>query len=160
VLGPFDDASDFDEEGLAYVQEGDTCGFIDRTGTMIFRTQPFSVVLGGFHEGMCCVAVMEPLIGWRWGFIDKAGTVVIPTQIDLPPSAFSGGLAAAAIGSPETKWGYINKIGQWVISARYDWAEGFDHGLAEVGTGQSWMDPSAMIGYIDTHGHYIWPLQN
>jgi hypothetical protein len=152
LLGPYDDGSDFAEEGLAYVQKGQTCGFIDQTGRMLFTTQRFDLVYG-FHEGMCQVMITGSDGQWKWGFIDETGNFAIPALSDWAFGPFNDGLAAAHEPS-NGKWGYIDRTGQWAIPAQYEEAHDFDHGLAQIAT------KSGKIGYIGTAGQIVWPLQD
>ena len=84
-------------------------------------------------------------IGGKWGYIDKAGKIVINPQFD-DAFDFSEGLAPVAIGD---EWGYIDKGGKFVINPQFDGALVFSEGLAMVGIGDK-------FGYIDKAGNYIW----
>jgi hypothetical protein len=99
----------------------------------------------------------------KWGFIDKNGVLVIPTQFDdlardqyggrtLYHKAFrnfSEGLCAVKLGKT---WGFIDKEGNFVIEPKYDSASCFSEGLACVRVG-------AKYGYIDRTGKAIIPMQ-
>ena len=99
-----------------------------------------------FSEGLAAVKV-----GDLWGYIDTSGKMVIAPQF-FHAFSFSGGLAS--IGAD-----YIDLAGKVAISTRYAWVSDFSQGLAEVTTGVGPFDPSAEVGYIDTAGKVVWPLQ-
>lgn len=46
---------------------------------------------------------------------------------------------------PNDKWGYIDKLGAWVIKPRFDGAGDFSEGLAPVSMGEAW-------GYVAQSG--------
>ena len=56
-----------------------------------------------------------------WGYINKAGEIVINPQFDLA-GYFSEGLAAVSIGD---KYGFINPKGEIVINPQFDDAQNF-----------------------------------
>jgi hypothetical protein len=57
----------------------------------------------------------------KWGFIDKTGKVVIPTQFENAGS-FSEQLAPVSIGG---KWGFIDKTGKVAIPAQFETVSDF-----------------------------------
>jgi hypothetical protein len=152
VMGPFDFALDF-SEGLAYVEWGDRCGYIDKTGSRVMelpqgfgRCQHSSCC---FSEGLALVEFSEKEVE-RHVFVDRSGAMVIAPRFDYAQD-FSEGLAAAAIQeSGELKWGYIDKTGAWVIKPRFDWAAGFSEGLAAVSVDGRW-------GYLNATGTMVIP---
>ena len=106
-----------------------------------------------------CVTWARPRIqkeSGKWGYIDNAGTFVIPAQFDRA-QPFSEGLAAVESGG---KWGYIDKTGTFVIPPQFEWApslnqrafRSFSDGLAAVKTGDKY-------GYIDRTGTFAIPAQ-
>ena len=88
----------------------------------------------------------------EWGYIDKTGQVVFPSQF-ADATDFHEGLAGVKLGSPG-KWGYINKTGRIVIQPQYAVAGSFSEGLAEVQTesGGKW-------GYINKSGQVVISFQ-
>ena len=91
-------------EGLAWVDLGDTYGFIDKTGVVI----PGKYLgVGNFSEGLAPVAMEKD----KWGYIDQTGKEVIPCAYD-DVFGFSEGLALAV---KDGKGGYIDKTGKEVI---------------------------------------------
>src|ERR1051325_3968961 len=79
----------------------------------------------------------------RWGFVDKAGKMVINPQFERAGS-FSEGLAEVRLG----RWGYVDGSGKIVINPQFDRAAGFSDGLAAV-------DFGGKYGYVDTAGKYV-----
>jgi hypothetical protein len=73
-------------------------------------------------------------IGFKWGFINKEGKVVIDTVYDEVRS-FSEGLAAV---KKMWKWGFINKEGQLVIDCQFDRVGSFSEGIASVQSNGKW----------------------
>jgi hypothetical protein len=102
-------------------------------------------------------------VGGKWGFIDKAGKMVIPPKYN-GAWKFSEGLAAVLTGD-EKPWGFIDKTGNMVIPSQFylpiDPAEGefanycgvFSGGLAEVFSLDS---RPVTAGYIDRTGKFVW----
>src|SRR5258708_1285163 len=90
-----------------------------------------------------------------WGYVDKAGKVVIEPQF-VSARGFAEGLAAVSINAYEfdgaAGCGYINTKGEFVIPPQFDWANDFSQGLAPVRIRGKW-------GFIDKSGHTVIKLQ-
>lgn len=154
VIPPtFEGAGPF-QEGLASVYIDGKYGFIDTSGHIVIPA-----VFGdatGFSEGVAGVEMYEERGGSRYfvriGYIDKTGGFVL----DLPREfwtvgEFRGGLATVGVATPKgNRYGYINRKGEVVISPRFEQAEPFSEGLAQVMQKGKW-------GYIDTSGEYVIP---
>ena len=88
----------------------------------------------------------------KYGYIDKTGKLVINPQFEgesgQPGYDFSEGLAKIKIGD---KYGYIDETGKIVIQAKYDDAEDFSDGLANVKTGGR----DGKWGYINKKGKFL-----
>ena len=56
------------------------------------------------------------VVGDRWGFVDKSGTLAINPQFDRA-EAFSSGLAAFRLGG---QWGYVDATGKIVINPQFE----------------------------------------
>lgn len=101
------------------------------------------------------------LVNDKWGFINKAGQMVIEPQFaDVHAFSFptfTEGLEPVKIGDKNTgKWGYIDSTGQIVIEPQFDSANQFHDGLANFSIDQK-------IGYLDPTGQIIiepQPFQN
>lgn len=146
VPAHFQGAEDF-SEGLAAVTPFGKAGadgfaryiFIDKSGHQAFRST-FKEA-GKFCEGLALVTTEDS----RKAFIDKAGNEVnlqLPGQI---VSNFSEGLAVVKVGD---RYGYADKNGALVISAKYDLANPFREGLAVVAF-------NGGFGFIDKGGNTV-----
>lgn len=132
-------------EGLAAVWVGDRKGYIDRSGALVIKPQPFNSV-GEFSDGMAKVQMGGPMgKGGRLGFIDRSGKVVVKPAYEFAQH-FSDGLCAVAIGD---RYGYIDKAGAVAIPPQFRIADPFWQGLARVWIGDK-------SGYIDKTGKYVW----
>ncbi len=101
--------------------------------------------------------------GYRTGFMDAAGTIVIPATY-TEACQFSEGLCAVRFGGEKTDyetgddvpiegaWGYIDKKGEWVIQPQFRRAHDFREGLAAVRDEHGW-------GFIDKTGKWVIPPQ-
>ena len=149
VIEPkFDFANDF-VEGLALVGITDDelkSVYIDENGKIIISLQT-----GGsnFSEGLAAFGVGEFTMhgggDHKFGFINKAGDQVIPTNF-REARAFSEGLSA--VMNDEGKWGYIDKTGDTVIPFQFEDAFSFSEGLACVLT-------NGLFGFIDKSGKIV-----
>src|SRR5947209_2663389 len=98
--------------------------------------------LTGISSLLGSTVLYRVVVNDRWGFIDKGGKMVIPTQFDRAGS-FSEGLAEVRLG----RWGYVDSSGKIVINPQFDRASAFNDGLAPVEFG-------GRYGYVDTAGKY------
>ena len=80
----------------------------------------------------------------KYGFIDEAGTLVIPCTWQRVYS-FSEDLAV--VQAADGKWGYVNKDGEVVIPCRWASARSFTRGEAAV------EDASGTFFHIDKQGN-------
>lgn len=93
-------------------------------------------------------------INSKWGFIDRAGRVVIPAKYPRV-GEFSEGLAAVQVGGTHFQggqWGYVDAAGTEVIAPRFDWAYPFREGLAAIKVGKK-------FGFIDRAGKVVIPAR-
>ena len=121
-------------------------GYINTAGKFIIK--PAFIDARPFTEGLAAVQVEED-----WGYINKQGVFVIKPQYkttgdgygddDQSGRPFRNGLAAVFIAGTEKssstwyyhcrgKWGYIDKAGNQIVEAKYDWACDFLDGKAVV----------------------------
>ena len=79
----------------------------------------------------------------KYGYIDKAGKIVIQPQFENT-MGFNEGLAATKLGG---KYGYIDTKGNWVIKPQFDFTYMFSNGLAmiEVEKKSAWIDKTGKI---------------
>ncbi|WP_274649776.1 WG repeat-containing protein [Paenibacillus humicola] len=133
----YDDAREFQPNGLAVVGKNGRYGLIDRSGR--FVVQPIYGSISPFSEGRAVVIDDE---GFK--VIDEAGTVI--TKRAYPFIAdMSGGRAVFYVmngegsgggeggaGAGEIRYGYLDLQGNEVIPAQYESAEDFSGGKAVV----------------------------
>lgn len=112
-------------EGLCavYPEEKKQWVFIDPSGKEVVH-KPYFKYCHPFSEGMAAFADDNS----RWGYVNKAGKVVIEPQFqDALP--FSEGLAPVQV---KKLWGYVDLKGNMVIKPQFKRAWGFKKGLAQV----------------------------
>lgn len=154
--------------------DGGRCGYIDKTGREVIPAK-FSIC-SEFSEGLASVKPFEPpspgsispsrekelaaagAISDYGAFVDKTGTIVIPTSYDYYLASFHEGLAA--VGDH-----YIDKTGKTVLSPDVDEVYRFSEGLALVEKGGEpkeaplGVQKGRKFGYIDKSGKLVIPLQ-
>ena len=100
----------------------------------------------GFQEGLARVRQ-----NGKWGFIDKAGKIVIPCQFeDKLPFSFNKGLCRI---KQNGKWGFIDKTGKVVIPCQFDSVHIFFSGDGII------VSPNGKFGIIDKAGKILVPCQ-
>ena len=152
VIGPLRFGGRDFSNGLAMVESEERCtyaetkqkyGYIDRTGALVIPvtlTRPCNYWGDQFYftnEGLALTN-----IGDKWGFIDRAGKLVM--QFD-DAGKFSEGLAPAKVNG---KFGFINSKGKFVLTPAFDQALPFTEGLAAVRVKDLW-------GFVDKRGKVI-----
>ena len=85
---------------------------------------------------------------YSYGYIDKTGNFVIPSQFDYALDFSDDGLAAVREPNQPCAWGYISESGELTIPYRFDEARKFKSGYAAVRVNDKW-------GFIDKKGNYI-----
>ncbi|WP_161768765.1 WG repeat-containing protein, partial [Picosynechococcus sp. NKBG042902] len=80
--------------------------------------------IGSITQQIETVGLWPILVGDRWGYIDKEGTMVINPQFDVAFN-FTESLANVWVGE---RMGYIDKEGTMVINPQFDWAVPFSVG--------------------------------
>ena len=97
----------------------------------------------------------------KWGYIDAAGKIIIPTRYD-GAGAFREGLARVTLNG---KTVFIDTSGRTIISPQYDIVGDFSEDLAPVNVGEK-RDPRIGLiqdpgkwGYIDKSGRLVLPLR-
>ena len=96
----------------------------------------------------------------KFGFIDRAGKVVIPLQFD-DARDFHEGLALVKTGEKKL---FIDTSGRVVIEAKYDVVNNFSEGVAAVNNGQrrngiGLIANPGKWGYIDKTGNLVIPMK-
>jgi hypothetical protein len=169
-------ARDF-SEGLAYVESKEYRGYIDRHGKLIIRIDSLARAFGvdpekisgrDFHEGLAAIgtgtwstspyARDDATFGGKWGYINRAGKLVIPPAYRFADN-FSEGLAGVVV---DKLYGFIDTNGKLVVAPRFlPTAGGPPHYLGITGTsrfheGRALVHEElyASYGYIDRTGRY------
>jgi hypothetical protein len=96
-------------------------GFIDHSGSLKIPAGYTSV--GPFSDGLAWVQRNNKV-----GYVDKTGFMAIDARFGPGSQSFSEGLAAVV--NEDSKWGFIDRSGNWVIPPRYRIAASFHDGLA------------------------------
>jgi hypothetical protein len=137
----YDDAAPKFSEGLASINIGGKCGFIDRVGRVIIPLMFDNTYI--FNNGLACV-----VSGGKWGFINKSGVTIIPLKYDLTDIFFDEELVWVKLNG---KYGYVNKSGVVIIPIKYD-AVGsfFEDGLIKVKLNEKW-------GFVNRSGIEVIP---
>ncbi|MCL2109905.1 MAG: WG repeat-containing protein [Oscillospiraceae bacterium] len=156
-LGGFPTTVSGFSEGLARIEVGGKCGFIDDTGEIVIPLEYDSDRYSYFSEGLALVytggsyraSTQRERVGGKCGYIDKSGEVIIPLQYDNA-TAFSEGLA---IVEKDEKQYIIDKTGEIVaeLDVYYDEVRRFWDGLASVRIANEY-------GFIDTTGKEVIPV--
>lgn len=130
-------------EGVAQVMVKDRWGYIDPSGKFVI--QPKFARSDRFYEGLARVNI-DPNVTEFPGYIDKTGTLIIPTEGAEYLGKFSEGLAPMKL---KGKFGFIDRTGKFVIQPKYDVADSFSEGLARVAIKK---DERYKWGFIDKTG--------
>jgi hypothetical protein len=145
----FGEPSSF-HDGMAAVRVGEKSsppryGFINESGAFVIEPQ-FSTAWQ-FSEGLARVQVERG----GMAFIDKTGAVVFAVPEGRRAGEFSDGLVNVRLGTrpPNEKWGYVDRTGKWAIEPRFQRAEPFYKGLAQVIIENK-------FAYINQSGRYVW----
>jgi hypothetical protein len=147
-------------------------GYVDESGRVVVELRYNA--LRGFSEGLAAGAVLDPALSaasvfvrrglnnLRWGYLDREGRVVIPTQF-LDAGEFSEGLAQVNVGGAKDShcgrpgnYGYIDKTGAFVIKTQFSMAAAFKNGRARVSVGHVEYVGRCLCcapRFIGKHGH-------
>ncbi len=136
----FDDGGEF-REGLAPVKIGNIWKYINDKGEFVLDNEGFGYQDAGiFSEGLAPVFAGKgnDMKSYTYYYIDKDGNekIKLETGKYMAVSKFSEGLAAVMYNR---RWGYINKNGEFLIPAKYDFAHDFHGSVAAVIDGNNWM---------------------
>jgi WG containing repeat len=131
-------------------------GKIDKTGKIVTapsspQPTPLSDDKPLQNEGNVLTLIEQ---GGKYGYQDRNGKIVIPTQFDFAADLFVEDIAWILV---KDRIGYINKQGKTIVSPQFDYFGGdgvgnFDGGLARVCL-------EGKCGYIDKTGKIVIPLK-
>jgi len=143
-------------------------GYIDKTGAVVIALQ-FDRA-DHFSDGLAKIGIRRevdninedtedsnsaPLGGYlgnrftdrvRYGYINKAGQMIISPQFDSSAGGFSDGMAKVLV---RRKYGYINKKGQMVVEPA------FDHRARDFSEGMACVAVDNKYGFIDKTGAFV-----
>ncbi len=124
-------------------------GFVDVTGQLVIPTTFSSC--GNFSEGLAAAAdAANP--GAGMGYIDTSGRWAVAPRWSFC-DGFSEGLAAVTEKGAVRAFSYVDRVGTVVFGpVASDVAGPFHGGLARLQDG-------AKVGYVDTQGQPVWPIQ-
>lgn len=94
-----------------------------------------------FSEGLAAVEVKD-----KWGFIDKAGNIVIVPQFEFVLREFFEGIAFVECENEKTA--AIDRTGKFVTECVFDEAWGFSEGTSAV-------QINGKFGFIDKRGKFV-----
>ena len=142
-------------EGLAQARKNseDPWSFIDKTGKVVFTTQ--SQEGHAFSEGLAAVQIVQEQGREIWQYVDRTGKVVLPNLRYRFAGIFREGVAF--VEDDRLGWGLIDRTGKVILKPQLTGISLFHHGLARVETGAFFKGVG--IGYIDTHGKWVWKPQ-
>ena len=126
-------------DGLAMVQDGNSCGFVNKIGDVVVPLQYYAAK--PFSEGLAVVYSENGT-----GYVDTTGRLVIPFEYCIAES-FREGLALV-MSCEAGKYGFINCKNEVVIPFEYDNAGSFRDGLAMV-------CKNGKCGFINKDGEVI-----
>jgi hypothetical protein len=131
-------------------------GKIDKTGKIVTAPsspQPTPLADGKppQSEGNSLTRIEE---GGKYGYQDRSGKIVIPTQFDFAAEIFVEDMAWVEV---KNHVGYINKQGKTIVSPQFDYLSGFGTGNFDGGLARVCLNRKC--GYIDKTGTIVIPLQ-
>ena len=127
-------------DDLALMQKDGKQVYIDRAGKTVLEPTKYYSDSGPFADGLATVR-----LGLSWGYINKAGEVVVK-PVFRATRMFHEGFAAVKVA--DKQWCFIEHEGRLVLPANYQEARPFSEGLAAVQMNGRW-------GYIDKHGMQV-----
>lgn len=129
---------------------------IDKRGNIIYTAPKIGYTY--FSDGLCHVLRESPNGGYKFGYIDTTGKLVIPFQFD-DADFFQNGVARVKKGD---KWGLINLQGKLIRPFYHDDMD--DVPLIHDGIIRKWEDKAAngnsKWSYIDINGNIIIDTSN
>jgi hypothetical protein len=127
--------------------EGVRWEIIDTSGKTLAELPPRRGYIGSyFSDGLARIDGWEEGRGSVYGYMDKAGRVVIKPQFS-EAGLFREGLAAACAESG--RCGFIDRAGKFVVPPTYKEVRPFSDGLAAVVTG------GERLGFVNRSGEVV-----
>ncbi|HRI06686.1 MAG TPA: WG repeat-containing protein [Nannocystaceae bacterium] len=143
VIAPaFTSASHF-SDGMAHVQRGEQGGFIDTKGTFT-ADRPGTLQVGKYSEGFARFKALNRIGVAAWGYLNKAGDIVIQPEYDMAHD-FLEGLARIQL---DDLYGFIDPKGNLVIEPQYP-------EIADFHEGRAALHDEGRTGYIDPKGELV-----
>jgi hypothetical protein len=147
--------------GLLPIEVKGKWGYTDKTGKLVIEPQFEDA--DNFSEGLAPVKVHSEETTWcppdasgsrsgftmKWGYIDKAGKLVIPAQFE---SAAPFSETLAVIHNCDQAF-FIDKTGKTLVSGKFTYASSFSGGLASF---QTLTKDGLLFGYVDQTGKIVW----
>ena len=132
-------------DGRAWVSDKNGKSYyIDKKGKKVIEN--YGSGGSDFSEGLAKFHLKDTRYGYKYGFMDIKGKVVIEPQYGYR-CLFNEGLACAE--GDNDKWGFIDKTGKFVIESQFDEAEDFStDGVAVVKVGEKY-------GFINKQGEFM-----
>ncbi len=148
IAAKYADAGSF-TDGLARVQpdKDGKWGYIDNTGRMVIK--PIFTNAWAFNQGLARVKVKDEDMGlWAFGFIDKAGAIVIPTQTYQERDPLQLETAANSLPRSSAIGGYVDGMGRRVVDGESSRAGMYGDGMANLTSYDE-------FGYMTRDGKWI-----
>ncbi|WP_309732571.1 WG repeat-containing protein [Chamaesiphon sp. OTE_75_metabat_556] len=134
------------KNGFANVIIGNKTHKIDRTGKLVTTSLPAPASETNQGESDKSIAFAQ---NNKYGYKDRNNKIVVPAQFDRVAPRFVEGMAWVQINDLV---GYINDLGQTIVSPQFDNFSDFDRGWARV-------CKASKCGYIDKIGKIVIPLK-
>jgi len=144
------------KEGLILVKDKKSWmyGYLDVNGKLVIPCK-YSLA-SEFNEGLAKVNVANEFGEYKWGFVDKSGSIKINFKFSKEPTNFNSGLSM--IQDTQNHFGFIDKNGNVVIEPKFERTFPFDSGYALVSNEEDQRNLITRI--IDTKGTTISTLKD